>query len=153
MRTDRIGDILSRIIPLSGHDIEEILQEQRYSHRPFGDIALSMGLCQPSDIWQAWSGQLDGPDGGIKQIDLDAFGVDSQAVDLMSADDARRWTAIPVRVFGDALVVAVDAAELSRARQNVRARPGLQLKLVACPRNQIVRAIERYYEMESLTAA
>ncbi|MBV8780792.1 MAG: hypothetical protein JO353_05280, partial [Phycisphaerae bacterium] len=110
MRADRIGDILSRIIPLSGHDIEEILQEQRSSHRRFGDIALAMGLCQPADVWRAWSGQLDCPEGGVRHIDLDAVGIDSQAIEFMSAIDARRWTAIPVRVFGDELVVAVDRA-------------------------------------------
>ena len=153
MPADRIGDILSRIIPLSRHDIEEILQEQRYSHRPFGDIALSMGFCQPADIWQAWSGQLDCPNGGVKHVDLKTFGVDAQAVDLMPAVDARRWTAIPVRVFGDALVVAVDAEDLEAARQNLRVRPGLQLKLVTCSRDQILNAIEQYYEFNTLSAA
>ena len=151
--TNRIGEILSRIIPLSHHDIEEILQEQRHSRRPFGDIALSMGLCQPADIWQAWSGQLDCPDGGIKIVDLDTIGIDSQAVDLMPASDARRWIAIPVRVFGDALVVAINADDLDHAKQNVRLRPGLQLKFVAATRAQLQRAIDRYYENTTSTAA
>ena len=147
MRADRIGDILSRIIPLSGHDIEEILQEQRSSHRRFGDIALAMGLCQPADVWRAWSGQLDCPEGGVRHIDLDAVGIDSQAIEFMSAIDARRWTAIPVRVFGDELVVAVDRANLDGARAVIRARPGLHLKFVTAERTKILHAIDEYYEI------
>ena len=153
MRADRIGDILSRIIPLSNHDIEEILQEQRHSHRPFGDIALSMGFCQPADIWQAWSGQLDGINGSMKPVDLDKFGIDSQAVDFMPAFDARRWTAIPVRVFGDALVVAIDQADVAQARANVRVRPGLNIKFVVAERAKILRAIDTYYGVTTSSAA
>ena len=45
-RRARFGELLSRLVPLSGHDIEEILQEQSANRRKFGDIALS---CSPSE--------------------------------------------------------------------------------------------------------
>jgi type IV pilus assembly protein PilB len=142
---DRIGELLSRIIPLSTHDIEEILHEQRSTHRPFGDIALAMGLCQPQDIWQAWSGQLDGPDGKPRMVDLDTIGVDSQAIGFLSANEARRVCAIPVRVFGDALVIAIDQTCADRPASEIHVRPGLHVKLVLADRAQIERAIECYY--------
>jgi hypothetical protein len=145
MHVDRIGEILSRIIPLSNHDIEEILQEQRATHRPFGDIALAMGLCQPQDIWQAWSGQLDGPDGTPRSVDLDSIGIDSQAIEFVSAKEARRWHAIPVRIFGDELVIAIDQASGPRPASQVHVRPGLHVKYVLADRAQIERAIESYY--------
>jgi hypothetical protein len=142
---DRIGELLSRIIPLSTHDIEEILHEQRSTHRPFGDIALAMGLCQPQDIWQAWSGQLDGPDGKSRKVDLDTIGIDSQAIGFLSANEARRCGAIPVRVFGDELVIAIDQASAERLASEIHVRPGLHVKLVLADRGQIERAIESYY--------
>jgi hypothetical protein len=145
MHADRIGELLSRIIPLSTHDIEEILHEQRSTHRPFGDIALAMGLCQPEDIWQAWSGQLDGPDGTPRRVDLDTIGIDSQAIGFLSADEARRCGAIPVRVFGDELVIAVDEANAEHPRSEIHVRPGLHVKIVLADRAQIDRAIESYY--------
>ena len=145
MHADRIGERLSRIIPLTNHDIEEILQEQRASHRPFGDIALAMGLCQPQDIWQAWSGQLDGPDGSPPRGELDSIGVDSQAIGFLSEDEARRCGAIPVRVFGDELVIAVDQANAEHPTSEIHVRPGLHLKIVLADRGQIERAIETYY--------
>ncbi len=145
MHADRIGEILSRIIPLSAHDIEEILHEQRATRRPFGDIALAMGLCQPQDIWQAWSGQLDGPDGQPRKVDLDSIGIDSQAIGFLSADEAQRCGAIPIRIFGDALVIAVDQNNAEQSASQVHVRPGLQVKFVLADRAQIQRAIEVYY--------
>jgi hypothetical protein len=152
MQTDRIGEILSRIITLSNHDIEEILAEQRASHRPFGDIALSMGLCQPEDIWAAWSGQLDGEGGQPRRIDLDTVGIDAQAIEFLTADEARRWCVIPVRILGDALVIAVDSAA-PETRNSVRVRRGLRVKFVVADRSQIERAIQIYYSAPLTPAA
>jgi hypothetical protein len=153
MHADRIGDILSRIIPLSAHDIEEILHEQRATHRPFGDIALAMGLCQPEDIWQAWSGQLDSQNGQPQKVDLDLIGVDSQSIEFVSSEEARRSTAIPVRVFGDELVIAVDHAAAQQSRAAIRVRAGLRVKFVLAERSQIERAIDTYYSTTTASAA
>src|SRR5439155_6477219 len=53
----RIGELLSRMVPLSGHDVEEILQEQSATRRRFGEIALAWGLCKPEHVWDAWGQQ------------------------------------------------------------------------------------------------
>ena len=46
-RRARMGELLSRMVPLSGHDVEEILEEQNSNRRKFGEIALSgdIGSC------------------------------------------------------------------------------------------------------------
>ena len=52
----RIGELLRKMVPLSRHDIEEILQEQTSTRRRFGDIALAWGLVKPEHVWeQIWS--------------------------------------------------------------------------------------------------
>jgi hypothetical protein len=86
MATKRIGEILSQLVPLSGHDVEEILHEQTVSktRKSFGDIALSMGLCRPEHVTRAWCKQLiDGPP---RKIDLDRTGVDTQALSHISPE-------------------------------------------------------------------
>jgi hypothetical protein len=152
MQPDRIGEILSRIISLSNHDIEEILHEQRATRRPFGDIALAMGLCQPEDIWQAWSGQLDGTNGSPRKVDLETIGVDAQALEFINVEDACRWCAIPVRVFGDELVIAVDEASDPQSRSAIRVRRGLRVKFVLANRRQIEREIATYYTTQASAA-
>jgi hypothetical protein len=104
-----------------------------------------MGLCRPEDIWQAWSGQLDGTNGKPRKVDLDSIGIDAQAIEFVSADDARRWTAIPIRVFGDELVIAVDEKSDPQSRSAVRVRRGLKVKFVLADRTQIEQAIDVYY--------
>ncbi|HEY0009115.1 MAG TPA: hypothetical protein VGB55_10365, partial [Tepidisphaeraceae bacterium] len=54
----RIGQILSRSVPLTEHDLEEILQEQKVTRQRFGDAALALGMVQPKHVWDAWMQQL-----------------------------------------------------------------------------------------------
>ncbi|MGH7176342.1 MAG: hypothetical protein ACREJC_03080, partial [Tepidisphaeraceae bacterium] len=85
----RIGELLSRLVPLSTHDIDEILHEQSSTRKPFGAIALSMGLCRPEHVWRAWCGQLDDV---LPTVDLDTFGVDAQALSFVPAATAAQFS-------------------------------------------------------------
>src|SRR5438046_1826862 len=81
-RRARIGELLSRMVPLSGHDVEEILQEQSATRRRFGEIALAWGLCRPEHVWDAWCQQSEN---GTETVDLDKIGIDSQAAAMLPA--------------------------------------------------------------------
>ncbi len=54
MSRPRFGELLSRFVNLSAHDVSEILEDQSSSRRRFGEIALAFGLCQPQHVWKAW---------------------------------------------------------------------------------------------------
>src|SRR5439155_13147358 len=86
-RRARFGELLSRMVPLSGHDVEEILQEQNANRRRFGEIALAWGLCRPEHVWDAWAQQNAD---GNELVDLEQIGIDAQAAAMLSPDDARR---------------------------------------------------------------
>ncbi len=58
MSQARFGEHLSRLVNLSRHDVDEILEEQSSTRHRFGEIALSWGLCTPENVWQAWCDQL-----------------------------------------------------------------------------------------------
>ena len=52
----RIGELLGQLVSITPHDVEEILEEQHYSGRWFGEIGQAWGLpLTPADIWHAWS--------------------------------------------------------------------------------------------------
>jgi hypothetical protein len=142
MSAKRIGEILSGLVPLSGHDIEEILSEQNATRKRFGDIALAMGLCQPEHVWKACSAQLDA---GPREIDLDAFGVDAQALTQLPPKTARALGVIPVRVCGNELVVAAHEHSFPIAAEVLPAILSLRIKFVIADANQIERAIKAYY--------
>jgi hypothetical protein len=136
------------MVPLSGHDIEEILSEQGTTGRRFGDIAIQLGLCSPEQIWRAWSSQLlESP----QRVNLDEFGIDAQAVGYLSESLALRLHVIPIRVLGPELVVAVDEAAYPVVRKELIESLKDPVIFVLCSHQQISRALRRYYP--SCTAA
>ena len=143
-RRARFGELLSRLVPLSGHDIEEILQEQTANRRKFGDIALSWGLCKPEHIWDAWA-QQSAHDHDL--VDLEKVGVDAQAAALLPAEVARQLNMIPVRVANDIVLVATCDPSPQHATDSLAELMQRRICFVQAEPEQLARAIETYYKM------
>ncbi len=144
MQRSRIGELLSRIVPLSNHDVEEILQEQSGTHRRFGEIALAWGLCQPEHVWNAWCRQLAQ---GIEKVDLDQVGIDAQAVGILSADVARELKVLPVRISGDVAIVATSGDETPKFEARLAHLVGRRVMFVRADPKQLHQFIETYYPL------
>jgi len=137
-----MGELLSQMVELSGHDVEEILHEQGTNPRRFGEIALSWGLCQPEHIWSAWCLQVRED---METVDLDRDGIDAQAVALLSGDAARVFRAIPIRT-GESEIVVASAEPLGQcSRTELQKLLNKQLKFVLAPARQIDAALEAYH--------
>jgi len=137
----RFGEILGRIVPLSRHDVEEILHEQAVTGKRFGHIALSMGLCRPEHVWKAWRGQLNGMP---RTIDLHEFGVDTQALQHIDPQVARMLRVVPVRFLENELIVATTESALASAQAQLASQLPLHT-FVLTSQAQIDLAIELYY--------
>lgn len=142
MQRQRFGDLLKRLVPLSGHDVDEILNEQRASNLRFGETAISMGLCQPEHVWRAWCGQSSDQ---IERVDLDEIGIDAQATPLIPRDIAMRFGVIPVRVADGALVVATSDLCFEEAVVGLPPLVHLRLKFVLASQQEIQSALATYY--------
>ena len=145
MSRRRIGEILGQIVPLSGHDIEEILQEKRTKQCRFGEAAISLGMVQPEHIWNAWSAQLNHE---IHTIDLDHVGVDMQAVSLLPRDAAWKFGAVPVRLSEEEILVATTELALEETSIALPAILNRQVKFVLAAHDQVQRSLHRYYPRE-----
>ena len=112
----KFGQMLRRFVPMSEHDIHEILDEQAVCHRKFGEIALSWNLCRPDHVWRAWCAQLAYQP---QQVDLCEVGVDDGRLLPPSPIliTAREYSVLPLRVLDDELVVC-NCPVTSRARSN-----------------------------------
>jgi len=143
-RRARFGELLSRLVPLSAHDIEEILQEQTANRRKFGDIALSWGLCKPEHVWDAWAQQtMQASD----LVDLEKVGVDAQAAALLHADVARRLGVLPVRVASDIVLIATCDSSPDHMSDALNELLHRRVKFVQVEREQLARMIETYYPL------
>jgi type II secretion system (T2SS) protein E len=148
----RIGEMLARFIPLTDQDIEEVLHEQSCTHQPFGQVAISLGLCQPPDVWRAWSSQLDLHP---HEVDIEALGVDAQATTLLPVDLAQAHTVLPLRICGSELILATVVGDVHGEDDPVAihiSHLGLKVKYVTAPREQVLRAIAEYYPSKASAA-
>jgi hypothetical protein len=145
----RIGELLSRMVPLSCHDVEEILQEQSSNRRRFGDIALSWGLCRPEHVWDAWVQQSAD---GTESVDLEKIGIDAQAAAMLSGEIARQLGVIPVRVASDAVLVATSDTAPEHAAERLAIHLHRRIKFVRASQDQLLRMIELYYPAPSAQA-
>ena len=142
MSTARFGELLGRFVKLSDQDVSEILEEQAMSHRRFGQIAMSWGLCRPEHVWRAWCDQLaDGPE----RVDLGAVGIDTQALSQISAELAREFGVVPVRSLGEQVILAVSPETLERAAEKLPGLTGKRLQFVLADAEQIAQAITVRY--------
>ena len=146
-RRARFGELLSRLVPLSGHDIEEILQEQTANRRKFGDIALSWGLCKPEHIWDAWA-QQSAHDHEL--VDLEKVGVDAQAAALLPAEVAHKLNVIPVRMASDIVLVATADAQPEHLADALNELLRRRVRFVRVERDQLARVMQTYYPMVRL---
>lgn len=137
-----IGAYLGRIVPLSSHDISEIVEEQFASGRRFGEAALALRLCRPHHVWKAWWEQLGE---SLQTVDLNVLGVDTQALAHVPASAARAFGVIPLRVVRDELVLAASSESIAAATEQLGAQLRKNIRFVQAAAEQIASAIERYY--------
>lgn len=140
----KIGELLSRHVNLSNHDIDEILHEQSHSQQRFGDVAMSLGLCSAQDIWRAWCEQIKD---SIEHVNLHELGIDAQAVRHLSRELAVRCTAIPIRSTETHLVIATSEQGFDEAAVHLPEAMQRRLKFVIAEQDQVIKAIEAYYDI------
>ena len=142
MDRQRMGEMLARIAQLTPHDVDEILAEQRYRRRPFGQIAIALGFCQPEHVWSAWCSQLAER---AEAVDLDHLGIDAQAIEFLPREVAQGLRALPVRVWEGVLIVAVGDSACASGVAELARRVGMEVRCVLAPPGQIERGLARYY--------
>ncbi len=149
MTQTRFGEHLSRLVNLSRHDVDEILEEQSSTRHRFGEIALSWGLCTPENVWQAWCDQLLSQ---VQKVDLDKLGIDAQAAAMIDRETAHRLNAIPIRCMDSQLIIAVADSNTERAAAELSLTTGKQLRFVVADAAQLKKAIETYYTFNGAAA-
>lgn len=136
----RIGDILRRSVSLSAHDVEEILQEQKASRKPFGEAALALGLVSSDAVWNAWLEQLR-----TTTIDLARQPIDPMAVGLLPQDLARTYGVVPLRLRGNVLVIAAAEVPNEATLRQIEMRCRVRLVLAIATASSVTAALADLY--------
>jgi hypothetical protein len=150
MGQHRFGELMRRLMPLSQHDIEEILQEQASSNRRFGEIAMAMGLATPEQVWRVWLDQLEGR---TERVALADIGIDAQAVRYLPANLAWSRRVVALRCLDEHLVVAVDQHPEPATRSALERATGKRVRFVMTDARHLHAALTRYYGPRDAFAA
>jgi hypothetical protein len=145
----RFGELLGRLVHLSRHDVDEILEEQNGTGHLFGEIALSWGLCEPEHVWQAWCDQLLLQ---VQKVDLDLVGIDAQAAAMIDRETAHRLGLIPIRCLGQQLIVAVSESNTERAKAELSLITDKAIRFVVAEAKQIQNGLATYYSQSGAAA-
>ena len=142
MQRAPIGQVLSRMGKLSSIDIDEILEQQAVSHRRFGEIAVSWGLCEPVDLCEAWCVQFGD---SIESADLTQGDVDAKLILSMPAQLARQLHIVPLVSIADQMVVAASQPVDGDQWMAILEATGMDVRFVLAEPEAIAAALDVYY--------
>ena len=139
----RLGELLIEAKVITEQDLAHAIAEQRKSGDLLGATLIRMGSLTEASLMKVLQAQL-----GTPLIDLNEQAGDEQAIALIKEQMARKYMALPVRLEGRNLIVAMADPLNVAALEDLRFHSGLFIKPVLALPSQIAEAIERYYHID-----
>lgn len=144
----RLGELLVRGGLLSDEQRNEIVEAQKNSGRPFGDLAERMFGVSPRAIERAWGQQLLAL---LSRVDLDREDIDPLALSSISRRQAWQFEVFPLRFLSGALVVCTSEENLIRAMKFAGWRISGECQFVLTERTQLGSMLEKHFPIDGMT--
>ncbi|MBX6396358.1 MAG: Flp pilus assembly complex ATPase component TadA, partial [Alicyclobacillaceae bacterium] len=143
MTRKRLGDLLVEAGMITPEQLEQALKEQKVTGRRLGEVLTQSGILTEEQLIEVMEFQL-----GIPHVNLDRFPADPAVVELVPESLARRYKVVPLKRHGNRLTLAmVDPLDYF-AIDDIRMTTGLHVDPVIATRDDIERALERYYGLK-----
>ena len=145
-RHQRLGEVLINQGHISALQLQDALSHQQANEQSgrLGQILLKQELVDRHSLACALVEQLD-----IAQVNLDAFKVEPQVVQLLPENLARDRRVLPLLVQGETLVVATPNPSDCDLLHLVGFITGKQIEAIQAHDEQLDRAINRFYGAEA----
>lgn len=138
----QIGQVLVKQGVLTECQVAHILNIQRTSDRPFGDLAERMFGLSPRAVEAAWAEQYLGMAG---VVDLQQQEVDADCLRLLNRRQAWQFRLLPLNRDRQSLNMATDAANLVRAVNFSARRIDEPIYMVIAEPQQLREFLMKYY--------
>jgi hypothetical protein len=135
-----LGTLIFRAGLLPAETIENALEEGVKTGRRLGEILIERGLLQEEDLTRLLAGQK-----GLPFVSLGEEQIDPEAVKLLSQDQARLFSALPIRIEEGVPLVAVADPTNDVLNRNIREALGQDVRLVVAGRSDLEEVIGRAY--------
>ncbi|MEO8291041.1 MAG: hypothetical protein ABI649_08635 [Gaiellaceae bacterium] len=135
-----LGTLIFRAGLLPAETIENALEEGVKTGRRLGEILIERGLLQEEDLTRLLAGQK-----GLSFVSLREERIDLEATKMLSEDQARLFTALPIRFEEGIPVVAVADPTNDVLTRNIREALGQEARFVVAPRSELNDVIGEAY--------
>jgi hypothetical protein len=142
-----IGHLLVDMGVLTEQQRAWILEEQKLTGRPFGDLAEEMFGVDPRSVEKAWSSQYAST---TRWIDPTIEHIDPAVVGLISRRQAWQFKIVPIRYEGSELMVATSVHHLVRALNFATKVIPANCYFVLAEPEALGDALVKYYPMEGM---
>jgi type IV pilus assembly protein PilB len=136
-----LGEILVDLGYITQGDVDEALNKQRSGGGRLEDTLVQSGKISPEMLAKSLAMQL-----GYEYIDVHAIKVDPYAVTLVPEGTARRYSAMPVRLEGNTLIVAMKDPRHVFALDDIRLITGKEIQPAVATEEALTQLINRYYK-------
>ncbi len=149
-RVKPLGEILIDLGYVTQTDVDDALNRQRSGGGRLEDTLVQSGKISPEMLAKSLAMQL-----GYEYIDVGTAKVDSYAVTLVPEATARRYSAMPVRLEGNTLVVAMKDPRHVFALDDIRLITGKEIQPAVATEEALSGLLNRFYrggeDMDELT--
>jgi type IV pilus assembly protein PilB len=135
-----LGTLIFRAGLLPAETIENALEEGVKTGRRLGEILIERGLLQEEDLTRLLAGQK-----GLPFVSLREEQIDSEAVRILSEDQARLFSALPIRFEEGLPLVAVADPTNDVLNRNIREALGQDVRFVVAGRTELNEVIGEAY--------
>ena len=143
-----LGTLIFRAGLLPAETIENALEEGVKTGRRLGEILIERGLLQEEDLTRLLAGQK-----GLPFISLRAEPIDPEATKMLSEDQARLFSALPIGYEEGQPLVAVADPTNDVLNRNIREALGQDVRFVVAGRTELNEVIGEAYSGALLTVA
>ena len=137
---ERLETLLLENEVLSTEQLDQVRKQQKSTGDSLDSSLVKMGLMSEGDLLTVLSRIYDMP-----AVDLANFDVDKGAVDLLPADVAQKFAAIPIRKVGRTLTLAMADPLNIYAVDDIKFIVGLEVQPVVAAESAIMKTIDRFY--------
>lgn len=143
-----IGSLMVDKGVLSPEQLAQVLERQRTTHRPFGEIAEEMFGVKAKDVERAWSEQYAAT---TRWIDPSTERIDPAVRELVSRRQAWQFRVLPVGYDGSELMVCTTQEGLVRAMNFAARQLPVTCYFVLSKLEPLAEALMRHYPMEGMS--
>ena len=144
-----IGTLMVNNGVITKQQLEQILERQRQTHRPFGEIAEELCGVRAKDVERAWAEQYAQT---TRWVNPTLEPCDPGVHDLVSRRQAWQFRVLPLGYDGSELMVCTTQEGLVRAMNFAARQIPVTCYFVLAKLDQLAEALMRQYPMEGMSA-